>query len=196
MKNVMNVMSKTKYVLMALIIVVTFSCSPEDGTDGIDGAQGPQGPAGQNGTNGQDGNANVQTFIFDISGVAGSAHTQSIPEITQDVIDNDVILGYVNRNSFQYPLPAIKVQGTFNIRTLYSVGQYSMYFHLSSNGNNHNIAAGDLEELKIIIIESSSTKAGNGTNTSKKQNVFNELKAAGVDVNNYNEVIKYYGLDY
>jgi len=191
-----NVMSKTMYVLMALIMVVTFSCSPEDGVDGIDGAQGQQGPAGQNGVNGQDGNANVQTFIFDISGVSGTSHLQSISELTQDVIDNDVILGYVNRNGFQYPLPAIKVQGTYNIRTLYKVGQYDIYFHLSSNGNSHSIAAGSLEELKIIIIESSVTKAGNSSNTSKKQNIFNELKAAGVDVNNYNEVMNYYGLEY
>ncbi|MCF6347131.1 MAG: hypothetical protein L3J20_02370 [Flavobacteriaceae bacterium] len=188
-----NVISKTKYVLMALIMVVSFSCSPEDGADG---AQGPAGQDGTNGQDGEDGNANVQTFIFDISGVSGSSYTQSIPELTQDVIDNDVILGYVNRGAFQYPLPAIKVQGIYDIRTLYRVGNYLMNFDLSSNGNNHNISAGDLEELKIIIIESSNTTAGRSTSTSKKQNVFNELKAAGVDVNNYNEVMDYYGLDY
>ena len=44
-----NAILKTKYVLLALVILFTFSC----GEDGAVGPQGPAGKDGQNGTNGR-----------------------------------------------------------------------------------------------------------------------------------------------
>jgi len=60
---------KTKYILLALLVAFSFSCSPEDGDPG---PQGEQGIAGTNGTNGTDGNANVQNITFDASAFSGS----------------------------------------------------------------------------------------------------------------------------
>jgi len=187
-----NVISKTKYVLMALIMVVTFSCSPEDGADG---AQGPTGPSGQDGTNGQDGedgNANVQTFTFDVSAEAGSAiDLTNITEITQSVLDNDVLLSYMQVDNSYYSIPGVGFGGDYVVRTFAQVGRFFLGF-FNWNGTSYSISAGDVDMVKLIIIESSSTTA----KSPSKQNVFNELKAAGVDINNYNEVMDYYGLDY
>lgn len=63
-----NVISKSKYVFMLLIIAFAYSCSPEDGLNGLDGVNGIDGingvsgndgidgENGQNGSDGQDGN--------------------------------------------------------------------------------------------------------------------------------------------
>ena len=187
-----NLISKTKYVLMALIMVVTFSCSPEDGADG---AQGPAGPAGQDGTNGQDGNANVQTFTFDTSTENGQFWSINAPQLTQDVLDKDAILTYLRRsNGSYYSVPGTSFGDEIKAALLLSTVEFYFYNRLS--GANVTPDVGNYDLLKLVIIESSNTTAGKGTSTSKKQNVFNELKAAGVDVNNYNEVMDYYGLDY
>ena len=187
-----NVISKTKYVLMALIMVVTFSCSPEDGADG---AQGAQGPAGQDGTNGQDGNANVQTYTFDTSTENGSIWTITASQLTQDVLDNDAILTYLRRsNGSYYSVPGTSFGDEIKAALLLSTIEF--YFYNRMTGATITPAVGNYDLLKLVIIESSNTTAGRGTSKSKKQDIFNELKAAGVDVNNYNEVMDYYGLDY
>jgi len=186
-----NVISKTKYVLMALIMIVSFSCSPEDGADGAQGAAGPAGQDGTNGQNGEDGNANVQTFTFDVSAESGSSIDLSITEFTQSVLDNDVILWYLKVGNLSYPIPGSGPNAGYVVRTYAQVGTTRLNFH-NWNGTSYSINAGDIDMVKIIIIESTNTTA----KSLGKQHVFNELKAAGVDINNYNEVMDYYGLDY
>jgi len=183
-----NLISKTKFVVMSLIIVLFVSCNAEDG------AIGPAGPAGTNGTDGtdgQDGNANVQTFTFDATAESGSQINLDIAEFTQSVIDNDVILWYLKVGTLSYPIPGSGPNANYVVRTYAQVGTTRLNFH-NWDGTGYSIDAGDIDMVKIIIIESTNTTA----KSSGKQNVFNELKTAGVDVNNYNEVMDYYGLDY
>ncbi len=193
----MKTMSNFFKMGMLVLALVSTSCS-KDGADGATGPAGSQGVAGTDGTNGTDGtdgidgNANVQAFTYDISAVAASSHVQSIPELTQDVIDNDVILGYVTHQSgYQYPIPAVRVFGAFDALTAYKTSTYEIYFFNSSTGAAYNLTTGELVELKVIIIESSSTTAAK----MGKQNILSDLKAAGVDVGKYDEVMAYYGLD-
>jgi hypothetical protein len=189
-----NVISKTKYVLMALIMVAAFSCSPEDGTDGAQGATGPAGQDGTNGQDGEDGNANVLAVTFASPAWNGSNISLTVPEITQDVFDNGAVLGYVkfaNINSIFYPVPGGVFPSipSFVIRTFIEVGAYELRA-VEWDGTTHGTPE-NIEEVKLIIIESSSTIA-----KSSKINVQDQLKNAGVDINNYNEVMDYYGLDY
>jgi len=185
---------------MALIMVTAFSCSPEDGADG---AQGAQGPAGQDGTNGEDGNANVQAYIFN-NPAWGSASGMNIDMagiLTDEVINNDAILTYVKHSSTGTigVIPGSVWNGNYR--------DYAVFLKDSSDPNPENITIVSLEMngsftpnanlwgidwVKVVIIESSNTTA----KSLGKQGVFNELKAAGVDINNYNEVMDYYGLDY
>lgn len=60
----MKTISKIKYVVLLVVTVMAFSCSPEDGAvgpagpqgeQGIQGEQGPQGAQGEPGQDGQDG---------------------------------------------------------------------------------------------------------------------------------------------
>src|SRR5690606_22376093 len=91
-KTFQKSISKSKYVLLALLVAFSVSCSTEDGEDGA------MGPAGSDGTNGEDGNANVQTFIFNSPSwnITGSGMKLNLTGVlTDDVIENDVILTYV-----------------------------------------------------------------------------------------------------
>lgn len=92
-----------------LSLVLTSLCFLSCAKDGATGPQGPQGPAGTdgingtngtNGTNGANGNANVisksaQTVSFTYyAGKNAYDAYLSCPEITQEVVDNGVVLCY------------------------------------------------------------------------------------------------------
>jgi hypothetical protein len=183
-----NLVLKTKYAVLALFVAFSFSCSPEDGE---------QGPQGEQGIAGTDGNANVQTLIFDVSTQSGSFISLSVPAITQSVIDNDAILTYFSAfNGFHYPSPGPGAGGNYVTRSYYEPSTFNMNIN-DWDGTSYSITAGEITEIKIIIIESSSTAMT--ISMGEKDNklpVFEELNKAGVDVNDYIAVCKFYGIDY
>lgn len=110
-----NAILKTKYVLLALVIAFTFSCSEDgavgpQGTSGQNGTDGTDGTNGTDGTDGQDGNANVissdwftpssYTLSTGFGGIKLLDHDQAAPEITQEIIDNGVVLVYGKLNGY------------------------------------------------------------------------------------------------
>ncbi|WP_452225312.1 hypothetical protein [Lacinutrix chionoecetis] len=181
--------SKTKYVVLALFIAFGFSCSPEDGE------QGPQGEPGVAGTNGTDGNANVQTFTFDASGFSGTNTAVSIPAITQSVLDNDAILGYLTDDGAYWvsiPCPFDSYQFDFSVQVTSSVGYYELDYG-NAAGSAYTVTVGELQALKIIVIESTNTTAGK---LNAQDQVVNELNQAGVDIKDYYAVCDFYGIAY
>ncbi|WP_055444583.1 hypothetical protein [Lacinutrix himadriensis] len=112
MKRFTVTILKVKYILLALLVVFSFSCSPEDGEDGKDGvlgATGTNGTDGTDGTDGSDGNANV--FVsewihasYSPTSIDSASRLQFIipaPELTQDVINNSAILIYGKTNGIE-----------------------------------------------------------------------------------------------
>ncbi|MBM1105700.1 collagen-like protein [Aurantibacter crassamenti] len=196
-------------LIMVLSIAIT-SCSKEgdigpagvagtngadgtDGIDGVDGADGIDGVDGTDGVDGADGNANVETYVFDTSDVAGTIISLSVPAITQTVLDNDVILSYIAAsNNFTYQTPGGGPTGDYITRAYEEVGNFYINFH-NWDGTSYSIVAGDILAVKLIIIESSNTIAGK--QSSSKQTVLNELANAGVDVDDYHAVLDYYELN-
>ena len=73
--------------------------------------EGPAGPAGPAGTPGQDGagNVHVEGFTAPSSGwdqlPNGLSYTQQIPSLTQEVIDNDAVILFMEKNGIWYVLP-------------------------------------------------------------------------------------------
>lgn len=188
MKRIKTTISRSKYFLLALLVAFSFSCSPEDGNDGATGAIGP---AGTNGTNGEDGNANVQTFVFDTATESGIGINLDVPQITQDVLDNDVILSYYESSTgIYYQMPGGANNAIFVTRPFAFVNSFDIRFH-DWDGTSYSITAGDVVKVKIIIIESTSTTAGK---ISGKQQVYNALNQAGVNINDYYAVCDYYGV--
>jgi len=198
MKSVMN---KTKYVVMALMVLIAFSCS-KDGEDGADGAIGPKGDQGEQGPageNGEDGNANVNTYVFDLSSESGNSIPVNLPELTQGVIDNDLIIGYLQNgtgSSTYYPVPAsVWPNGTggfYDIAVDIAVGKYWVHFYQVGTQTFMDVTSVELGKLKIVIAESTNTTTGK----SGKESIRESLKSAGVDINDYYAVMDYFKLEY
>lgn len=191
-----NAIKFSKYLLMSLLTIFIISCDGKDGVDGIDGINGAAGPAGANGADGEDGNANVLAFTFDLSTAEGASITQDIPELTQEVLDNDLVLGYLKASEEFNPIPApvfLVAAGNFkDIAVDLKVGEYWLFFYERGTENLSSVSAGSLDQLKVIIAKSTSTTAGK----SDTQGAMAELKSAGVDVGDYYAVMDYYGMDY
>lgn len=205
--------------LMAMAISIS-SCSKDGetgpigpaGAQGIQGEQGPEGPQGPagvdgeaqgvpgpagadgtDGTDGQDGNANVETFTLDISSESGLFWGLALNELTQDVIENDAILFYMKRTfgGSYYPVPGISLDDRIEVELTAST--INLWFYNRTDGAPNTIPAGRYELLKVVIIESNSTTSGKQTTT---ENIQDELKDAGVDINDYEAVMDYFGQDH
>ena len=178
----------TMITLTLFIGITTTSCSGDDGDTG---------PQGIDGTDGQDGNANVQTFIFNNPSWSSNRMEISLTALTTDVLDNDVVLGFwlddideywrgTNENYFDGYLRDFAYENRFDIKAF-------------NNDSSFDATPPTVLKVKIIIIESNNTTTttGNGKSSlTPKQQIYNELANAGVDVNDYYAVMDYYGLEY
>ncbi|WP_157472987.1 hypothetical protein [Eudoraea adriatica] len=194
--------------LMSFALVIV-SCSDGDtgpaGPAGPAGAAGPTGPAGADGADGAagadgvdgvdgvDGNANVQNITFDASTFEGTFDQVTITQLTQDVLDNDGILVYLNDGIrwFPVPCPADSFGFPFGVDVNLAV-QLIIFDYVDGSGNNASIAAGDLDSGRVIIIESTTTTSGK----TSQQQVYDRLREAGVNVNDYYAVCDFYDIAY
>ncbi len=200
-------MKKLSYLLLSLCIILA-SCAKdgdpgpigEDGTngaDGTDGTNGADGADGTDGTNGANGNANVQTFLFtdpEWNTVGVSIMELNIPAITEDVMNNDLILGYLRLGSINWYSTDTYLPSGY-LRSFVELENYTIRAH---NLDNTNDATPPIVAVaKIIIIESTNTTetTGNGrVAVSPQQAILNQLATAGVDINDYEQVAAYYNL--
>ncbi|MGB5436780.1 MAG: hypothetical protein WBM98_12880 [Maribacter sp.] len=181
---------------MSLLTICIISCDGKDGADGVDGINGAAGPAGDNG---EDGNANVNTYVYDLSSESGSSIPVDLPDLTQSVIDNDLIIGYLQNGAGSgtyYPVPAsVWPNGTggfYDIAVDIAVGKYWVHFYQVGTQTFMDVTSVELGKLKIVIAESTNTTTGK----SGKESIRESLKSAGVDINDYYAVMDYFGLDY
>ncbi|MFD2586022.1 hypothetical protein ACFSQJ_03725 [Croceitalea marina] len=93
------------------LILSLVSCSSEDGADGSVGPQGEQGLQGEAGQQGPEGTENVTYSPWITSGFPNpltqevTRFTIEAPDLTQDIMDNGVILVFGRENTEVYPLP-------------------------------------------------------------------------------------------
>ena len=183
-----------------------------DGTNGIDGQDGSDGQDGTNGTDGQDGNANVfssdwfkpSSYILStgFGGIYLLDHDHAAPEITQEIIDTGVVLVYGKLNGYissVWPtdlvslLPIILTYSVSpsNIDTfsaLLSAGNIKIRF---TNNNNAYSSVSTNHFFRYVVIPSSAS-SGRIADFSRKS-LEDDLANAGIDINNYAEVLAYYG---
>ncbi|CAM4155999.1 hypothetical protein [Zobellia nedashkovskayae] len=177
----------TKFILISFLASLIFSCSLEDGVTG---------PAGPPGANGSDGNANVQTYLYDISTETGGNIAVDVPELTQDVIDNDLIIGYLKTlNGSDIPVPAVRYldagygRNFMDIGVEIDLGRFWLYFHEVGSNASATFGAGYITKLKVVIVKSNSTTEKSGAATLRAQ-----LKRDGVNLSDYNAVMEYFDL--
>ena len=195
-----NSISKLKYLAGLFLIVGLFACEGPPGADGIAGADGTDGVDGVDGSDGDDGNANVtivNLLYADITWTAGSylgrpANIFDLTEnaVSQDVIDHGTVLGFCSLSSRWWALPFIweNSSGTSTQHVLhsYALNTISLYAYETAGAFD----PGGIIEYRFLILTDNTVTKSTG------QEILDKLINAGVDVNNYYEVIDYFGLEY
>ncbi len=208
---------------MVTAMALISSCSGEDGKDGLNGTNGTNGVDGATGPAGSDGiacwdlNANgvgdieedmngdefvdaldcqgpqgeagpaAQRIIVDTTGETPGATSieLDVPELTQAVLDTHIVLTYITDGSNFWSIPAAIPTAFFNFDLVvrYEVGLIEIR-ELIGTGWDPDL----FPEVHIVLIETASMGG------KSQADVMASLKAAQVDVNNYEEVKKFFGL--
>ena len=175
-----TIISRFRYFFLSTLLIFALSCSSEDGEDGAIGPQGMQGPAGVDGEDGEDGNANVvSVFVPDVAITVGR-NTIMIPELTEDIFNNGFVIGYVtiagNTNVWE-TIPVIVGGGDVALDiTQIRVGELDL-----------DATFNQTLDFRFILVAGTSS-----TGKTSKAAVRDELKNAGVDINDYQAVIDYF----
>jgi hypothetical protein len=220
MKLFKTTISKSKYVLFALLVAFSFSCSPEDGEDGAPGEQGPAGT---------DGNANViysdwfQPVESDYS--VNNSDSKSLPIDLPDYDpEKDALLVYYydqlgDNPSFShvYNLPYYKhnFSGESLDKTVtIDIRPNSSLFYVKIKSYGRDLLAreflwepdsGNLDNKGVrfrYMIISGNIATRQSNSDSKNSNlkpidlIKQKLSNVGVDINDYNTVCDYYGIAY
>ncbi|MEE9364352.1 MAG: hypothetical protein V3U92_17255 [Cellulophaga sp.] len=194
-----------------LIFAVVFASCSKDGSDGAIGLQGEQGITGQNGSDGTDGtdgtngndgangNANVETTIFiNPTWSSSGLMTLNSSNITQDAFDYYLILGYLKEGNVWYSANGNQATGGY-YKGYYDVGRY--FIRAYDFNDVIDQTRPTIGQAKIVVIKSSNVilTTGNGKSTSTKsnfrKNTLTNLSNAGVDINDYYAVCKYFNIN-
>ena len=135
--------------IVLLLFLLIGSCA-KDGKDGADG---------------KDGNANVQTYILNVSEETEFDVSVSLPlpELTQEVIDDDLVVVYAKFDSdpILYALPrgamaASNRPESFSIAVGLDPGRVILFFR-TPDGSDFSIFSDQLESVKVVIAETDNT---------------------------------------
>lgn len=145
-----HIMKKLVYAAVSLLMIT--GCAK-------DGETGPAGPAGANGA------ANVKTITWTAGpsswttiGTPGNSdhsksHIKTWIDLSQDVIDNGLVITYLSDGSSISPIPiSVPITGgtTVNFTPYYSVGQIEILVQLS-NFQTPNTSTSILEWRTVIV---------------------------------------------
>jgi len=173
LKHIKTIKFFTYSVFILFLGIAISSCTGDDGADGTAGADG------------QDGNANVISVTFPNVTIAVGNHLFSVPELTQSIFDTGVVLGYVQSigQTKWVPLPFVTNPPMHMEIESFELGEILVHSSLSGVFN-----------FRFILIESSTNKNGKSTLNSR-QEIYTELKNAGININDYHDVCDYYGIN-
>ncbi|HQG76640.1 MAG TPA: collagen-like protein [Bacteroidales bacterium] len=202
-----NSIVKLQSLLIMTAVAGLFACEGPDGPMGPTGPKGdtgPIGPIGQTGPAGKDGNANVTVVSLlskDITWLEGEylrrpANFYSIEDapVDDDIIDHGVVLGYcsVYDNWQILPLTWENSDGTERQYILhsYSPNTITLYAYQTSGVMEPDPLV--ITEYRFMLITDKTVTGTKGVPAEK--NILMKLEKAGVNINNYHEVLDYFGL--
>ncbi|HMR46910.1 MAG TPA: hypothetical protein PKC85_09110 [Bacteroidia bacterium] len=181
-------MKKLIIALCAVATAAIMGCS-KDGETGPQGPQGEQGPAGANGTdgtNGTNGNANVKMFMFGPTTFTSTDANEfyNFPlSVTNNMLDSSMIIGYYQlstASAIWYTASGLGASGSYQTRSyhLNSPSRFSIWIY-DTDGSAYSGSSLLFDKIKVIVIPSSD---------------YSGSRYAGVDFNNYEATMKYFGL--
>lgn len=160
-----------------------------------------EGPTGPQGEQGPQGNANVTTITLDDGDVTwtegtylgrtANTYTFNPAAVTQDVVDNGTVLGYFNLfGGAWYPMPWSWENGDGSERQYltftYDVEEISLYAYKTSGVLNPGVT-----EYRFITMTDNTV----ASSASSGESIVSAMEQAGVDVDDYQQVADYLGLD-
>jgi len=198
---------------LGLLIVFTglFSCEGPDGPAGPagpagpTGSTGPAGPAGAAGAAGQDGNANVKIINLlgtDITWIEGeylgrpaNVYALTNSAVNDDIINHGTVLGYCYMAEEWYHLPLTweDVDGTVRQYIVHAYSTNTITLYAFETGGVLD-PTGAVEEYRFMLITDNTVTGSKGA--SAEADILSKLTKAGVDINDYYEVMDYFGLKY
>ncbi len=156
---------------------------------------------GTNGEDGQDGNANVVAHVLDIStlpdynNIAISVNDGVVGDVDLDLANDITDYAFIFYLTGDFTGSNYYIPGSlfpdFDAYVVVRIspfdGAIALDFFRQSDDTEYTVNQGDIASITVVAIEL--------TNTSKNaENVMAGLKAAGVDVRDYNAVATYFGL--
>jgi len=195
------------YVLFSLLIgIAMVSCEGPMGPAGTAGADGIDGVDGTDGIDGLDGNANVQTYVFNNPEWQYSFYMNLYLTgiIDSTVMADDVILCYVQFTMYinsVYPVPGNMPNDQYYRSYASESGTYTIISYENDGTATPTASLKPLNWVKIVIISSSNVTSYDGNSVSpsksgvsKKELLLEQIKEAGVDLDDYYDVCNYFGL--
>lgn len=187
--------------LFSIALIITTGCEGPEGPTGPQGQQGPQGEVGPQGPQGEAGNANVVSISIDDADVTWTAgtylgrtsnvFTYTDEAIDQDIIDHGTVIGYLLLFEEWYLMPLIweNTAGTSRqyIIYTYNLNTINLYAYQTSG-----VLTPGTTEYRFLLITDNTVMG----KTSSGGDVLSKLKSAGIDINNYYEVMDHFGLEY
>lgn len=214
-------MKKSVIKLMSLVFMLAIagllSCEGPEGPQGPagpTGATGPAGPtgptgatgpAGQNGQDGQDGNANVKIISLlgenitwiegEYLGRAANVYSLTNSAVNDDIINHGTVLGYcyIFEEWYHLPLTWEDVDGTVRQYLVHTYSPNTITLYAFQTGGVLD-PTGAVEEYRFMLITDNTVPGSKGA--SAEAEILLKLAKAGVDVNNFHEVMDYFGLKY
>ncbi len=181
-----------------LLTALTFTSCDKEGPQGPAGIAGTNGTNGNDGQDGQDGISNIITSDWFETGWIlpddQDFYDVTVPALTQDILNHSVIMVYMKFNFFGedvvQPLPVFFRNSTNPVSYRFFAHEGNLNISFSADAPANDI----ITTFKYIIIPTSNTVGK--SSSSGKGNVLAELKAKGVDINDYYAMMDYLGKDY
>lgn len=142
----------------------------------------------------------IRTYFFDTVPWSGSSITVNIPNLTNTQLENDAFLQYAKiSGDLQYAVPGPGPNGGYVYRSFYrpisGFNPEVQYVVRSHNWDGTSFTGADsIHQLKIVHIESVKQDVV-GMRKLPNDIVREQLESDGVDINDYNAVCRYYGID-
>lgn len=136
----------------------------------------------------------VELLSIDITKqLPGWSFTLDVPQITEEVLNNNPILFYLESKEACLKLPLNNTEMGYTANVYKNVGKVYVTFKSLNDGvTNFYVPAWHLSKLKILIIKSNDKKIyGNWSIKSEKSLIHRNLKRAGINWNSYEDILGY-----
>lgn len=164
-------------VFVAILSACFISCSKAK-----DGEPGPPG------------SANVTAFKFTSPAWSANLININLPALTQGIMDSGLVVAYMkfaSLNTVYYHVPGLVVNSAYTIRVYHQVGGMRFNIH-NPDGSALAGTPPAVADIKVILIPAATSVNGRGM--SPQTAILNELREAGVNIEDYEAVRRYYHL--